>query len=253
MEELKEVKEGWFSTWFDSPYYHQLYKNRDAQEARDFIDNLDRYFQWKPEDAILDLGCGKGRHSIYLNQKGAKVTGIDLSIQNITFANRFNNDRLTFSVHDMREVFNKNAFTHVVNLFTSFGYFTSEEENLSVFNSVYENLVPGGYFLIDYLNPHKVIRELIVKEVKEIEGINFNIGRRIEEGYIIKDIVFKAGGLAHYFQERVQILQEEEFRTYLHLTGFRVEAVFGDYKLNPFDVDNSDRMIFIAKKTMHVD
>lgn len=252
MEEIKEVHADWFSTWFNSPYYHLLYKNRDYSEAKRFIDNLDGYFHWKKEDVIMDLACGKGRHSVYLNQKGGRVTGLDLSPQNILFANSYQNSRLDFAVHDMREVFAKGTFSHIVNLFTSFGYFTSEDDNFAVFKSVSESLRPGGYFLLDYLNPDKVISELVVQEEKVIEGIQFNISRRIEDGFILKDIEFTANGDTHFFQERVQILRKEHFEYYFEKVGLTLQAVFGDYDLNPFDLYKSDRMIFVAKKPMHV-
>jgi len=252
MEELKEVQEDWFSTWFNSPYYHLLYKHRDYSEAKRFIDNLDRYFQWKKDDVIMDLACGKGRHSIYLNQKGGHVTGLDLSPQNILYAGSFQNSRLDFAVHDMREVYAKGAFTHIVNLFTSFGYFTAEEDNLAVFKSVFESLRSDGFFLLDYLNPDKVISELVAEEEKVVDGIKFNISRRIEDGFIVKDIVFKANGDTNFFQERVQILRKEHFEYYFEKVGLTLETVFGDYDLKPFDSIKSDRMIFVAKKPMHV-
>jgi len=251
MEELKVVQEDWFSIWFNSPYYHLLYKHRDYSEAKRFIDNLDRYLQWKKEDTIMDLACGKGRHSIYLSQKGGRVTGLDLSPQNISYASSFKNSRLDFAVHDMREVYAKGAFSHIVNLFTSFGYFISEEDNYAVFKSVFESLKPEGYFIIDYLNPDKVINELVENEQKVVDGIKFNINRRIEEGFIVKDIVFKADGETHFFQERVQILRREHFEYYFDKVGLMLESVFGDYDLNPFDFDKSDRMIFIVKKHIH--
>ena len=251
MDELKEVQEDWFTTWFNSPYYHLLYKHRDYIEAKKFIDNLYQYFRWKRDDTIMDLACGKGRHSIYLNQKGGYVTGLDLSPQNILFASSFQNSSLDFAVHDMREVYYKGGFTHIVNLFTSFGYFISEEDNLAVFNSAYENLRPGGYFLIDYLNPDKVISELVEGEEKVVDGIKFNIKRKIEDGFIVKEIIIRDNGESFYFQERVQILRKEHFEYYFEKVGMKLEKVFGDYNLNHFDINDSDRMIFIAKKPMH--
>ena len=50
--------------WFDSDYYHVLYKNRDYSEARNFIDNIVEYIDLKKGSQILDLACGIGRHSI---------------------------------------------------------------------------------------------------------------------------------------------------------------------------------------------
>lgn len=248
MKELEEVKEDWFSTWFNSPYYHLLYKSRDYKEAKKFIDNLDTYFKWSSDDVIMDLACGKGRHSIYLNQKGSKVIGLDLSKQNILYARSFENERLKFSVHDMRDLYAKESFTHVVNLFTSFGYFSSDEDNYAVFNSVYNSLKAGGYLLIDYMNPDKVINELLPYEEKIIEGTKFTISKRVENGFIIKDISFSGDGRVYDYQERVQILREEHFKYYFEKVGFLCKAIFGDYDLNTFDFKRSDRMIFVAKK-----
>ena len=76
-------RQEWFGKWFDSPYYHILYHDRDFQEAQQFIDNLINVLGLSKTDNILDVACGKGRHSIYLNQKGFDVTGFDLSEQNI--------------------------------------------------------------------------------------------------------------------------------------------------------------------------
>ena len=67
---LKRCLMEWFETWFDSEYYHKLYKNRDDKEVEQFINNLINNLQLNLEANILDLACGKGRHSIFLNGKG---------------------------------------------------------------------------------------------------------------------------------------------------------------------------------------
>ncbi|MCZ6900895.1 MAG: methyltransferase domain-containing protein, partial [Bacteroidetes bacterium] len=102
---MANIKKEWFGEWFDSPYYHILYKHRDHEEARAFIDRLNIFFQWATSDKILDLACGKGRHSIYLNKQGLDVVGLDLSAENVKAAKTHENSRLHFYVHDMREVF----------------------------------------------------------------------------------------------------------------------------------------------------
>ncbi len=79
VKQSKELQsEEWFTQWFNS-YYHILYKDRDQHEARLFIDNLARFLDFSPKNKILDLACGRGRHSVYLNSGGFDVTGIDLS------------------------------------------------------------------------------------------------------------------------------------------------------------------------------
>ncbi|WP_143959586.1 SAM-dependent methyltransferase [Litoribacter populi] len=248
MESVEAVdKKDWFGKWFDSPYYHILYKNRDFAEARRFIDNLEGHFQLDSTSHVMDLACGKGRHSIYLNQKGHRVTGLDLSPQNIAYAKSFENELLDFDVHDMREVYAKARFTHVVNLFTSFGYFSDEEDNIRVFQSVYESLKPGGFFLLDYLNPDKVIEVMKPQEVKAVDGVKFDIRKQVQDGFIVKDIFFEDGSQYH-FQERVQVLREEQFEHFFEKVGLELKVVFGDYNLAPFSFHESDRMIFIAQK-----
>lgn len=109
MDDNKE----WFGEWFDSPYYHILYKHRDFEEARNFIRKVCNYLVFNENDRILDLACGKGRHAIYLNQAGFNVVGVDLSVKNIEYARRYENERLRFYVHDMREVFRQCNFDYV--------------------------------------------------------------------------------------------------------------------------------------------
>ena len=118
----------WFEDWFDSKYYHILYKHRDYQEAQSFIDKLVDYLQLNEEQKILDLACGKGRHSIYLNKKGLDVMGVDLSPESIKHASQFENPKLKFEVCDMRDVVKPDYFDIVLNLFTSFGYFEDEAD-----------------------------------------------------------------------------------------------------------------------------
>src|SRR6476620_2033836 len=138
------MKKEWFSSWFDTPYYHILYKNRDYSEASLFIDNITRFLDLKPNADCWDLCCGKGRHSIYLNKKGYRVIGTDLSAQSITEANKNANDTLEFYSHDMRHLFRTNYFDAVFNLFTSFGYFETRHDDVNVFNAVEKALKPKG-------------------------------------------------------------------------------------------------------------
>jgi 2-polyprenyl-3-methyl-5-hydroxy-6-metoxy-1,4-benzoquinol methylase len=79
--ELSGAKsENWYSSWFDTPYYHILYKDRNYREAQLFMDNLTHYLNLPEKAKVLDLACGKGRHAIYLNQLGFDVVGADLSV-----------------------------------------------------------------------------------------------------------------------------------------------------------------------------
>ena len=236
----------WFGEWFNSSYYHILYKHRDQEEARLFINKLVRYFRFSPEDQILDLACGKGRHSIYLNQLGYEVTGIDLSKENIRAARRFENHRLHFDVHDMRRVYEKQQFDYVLNLFTSFGYFESDAENQQAVCAAAKALKPEGKLLIDFLIPFHVLNNLVAEDDKEVEGIHFYINRHLnEEGFIVKDIRFADDGQQFHFQERVKAITYDQFLRYFKKAGLELMQTFGNYALEPYVEKESERMIFV--------
>ncbi|HEY0031441.1 MAG TPA: class I SAM-dependent methyltransferase, partial [Bacteroidia bacterium] len=204
----------WFECWFDSPYYHLLYSNRDYSEAELFIDNLVSYLNPEKDSRILDLACGKGRHSIDLNQKGFDVTGVDLAVQSIASARQSENERLHFYEHDMRRLFRTNYFDIALNLFTSFGYFKNERDNSAVINSVYKALKPDGIFVLDFMNSAKVIANLQSQETKIIAGVEFRITRTVDEGFIVKRITFNDKEKDHTFEERVKALTLADFKKY---------------------------------------
>ncbi|MBE99026.1 class I SAM-dependent methyltransferase [Flavobacterium coralii] len=236
----------WFASWFDTPYYHILYKDRDYTEARLFMDNLTNYLNL-PEDAkILDLACGKGRHSIYLNQLGYDVTGADLSENSIKEASKFSNEKLHFKVHDMREPLDE-KFDAIFNLFTSFGYFENDEDNLTTLKAICKSLNEYGLAVIDFMNVHHVIDNLVPEEVKTVDGIAFNIKRYVEENHIIKEIAFEDKGKQFCFKEKVKALTLEDFEAMMEEAGIYLLDVFGDYKLRKFYKNESERLIMIFK------
>lgn len=240
----------WYRSWFNSPYYHILYANRDHQEAEFFIDSIANYFQLKENDRVLDACCGKGRHSIYLNKNGIDVTGIDLSSESIAFAKKFENEHLHFYEHDMRNILSANYFNYVFNLFTSFGYFKRENEDIKAIKAFAKNLVPGGILLIDFFNVNQVAQNIIPEDEKCLEGIVFKIQKKIENGLIIKNIKFKADGCQYEFKEEVKALQLSDFKKYFKEAGLDLIEIFGSYHLEKFNIDTSQRLIMIAKKPL---
>jgi 2-polyprenyl-3-methyl-5-hydroxy-6-metoxy-1,4-benzoquinol methylase len=241
-------KQEWFAEWFDTSYYHILYKNRDFKEAERFISNLLKYLDLPKDSNCLDLACGKGRHSVFLNEKGFKVTGVDLSPESIQAAKVFENERLNFDVHDMREVYKSNAYDVIFNLFTSFGYFESDQENERVLNAIHSMLKPDGVVVIDFMNAHKAIKNLVSNETKKVDDIVFNINRSFDGAHIIKNIQFTDDGNDFNFQERVQGINKDKFIQLFKQTGFEIIDIYGNFSLDAFDLENSDRLIFICKK-----
>ena len=226
-----------------------MYKNRDNKEANFFILNLIRYLKPNKNAKILDLACGKGRHSIILNKLGYNVLGVDLSPSNIQYANQYQNKNLRFAIHDMRKRIENESFNFIFNLFTSFGYFESKEENKNVLISINNMLENDGIIIIDFMNSKKSIANLIEKEVKIIDGIKYQISREYDENHIHKNIkILEKGKKIKLYKERVQFLNKEDFKELLNESNFEIIDTFGDFKLSDFNEKTSDRLIIIAKK-----
>lgn len=236
----------WYASWFNTPFYHILYKDRDYAEAENFMYNLTNYLNIPEQGKILDLACGKGRHAIYLNKMGFNVTGVDLSKNSIEHAKQFENETLHFDVHDMCKPYHE-QFDAVFNLFTSFGYFENEEDNLNTIRAIKDNLNEFGFGVIDFLNSDYIIDNLVEVNTKTVEGIDFLQKRRVENGYIIKDISFTSKGQKFDFQERVRALTLVDFEVLFEKAGVYLLDVFGDYKLNKYHKKTSERLILIFK------
>lgn len=238
----------WFESWFDTPYYHLLYNNRDYTEAENFITKLTQVLELPQSSKIIDLACGKGRHSVFLNTLGYKVLGLDLSHQSIDFDKQFENENLQFKVHDMRNPIDSEPVDAVFNLFTSFGYFDNEQDDQNVFKSVYDVLKTDGYFVLDYLNEEYVRRVIVPESTIHREGIDFQIVKKIEGRHIIKDIRFEDQGKSYHFFEKVKLHTLETIKSYAEECGFERIKIWGDYQLNDFEKDTSPRCINLFKK-----
>ena len=237
----------WYKDWFDSKHYHLLYKNRDHNEAALFLDNISNEFK-KKNARILDVACGKGRHAKYLNSIGFDVTGVDLSLNSIKSAKKYENKKLKFHQHDMRNVFEENKFDIVTNLFTSFGYFENTLDDQKAINSMSNNLKKGGLLLIDFMNVKKVIMNLVANEIKVIEDVKFKISRKIIDNHIIKKIKIEDEENIFSHEEKVHCLTLFNFTEMLEKANMKIINLFGDYDLNNFDEQKSDRLIILAKK-----
>jgi SAM-dependent methyltransferase len=238
----------WFSEWFNSPYYHILYKNRDDKEAEFFLRNLVNHCQFNFDQTIIDLACGKGRHAIYLNSLGFDVTGVDLACKSIDEALQHANQRLHFEVQDLRALHFEHRFSVAMNLFTSFGYFKSLQENELVIRNVHQILDPEGWFVIDFFNTDYVLQQLVERESKTINTIRFDIHKWVEKGFIHKKIEVLDQGQTFEYIEKVQALQLSDFERMLTENGFQIKDTFGNYALEPYRNGASERLIIIARK-----
>ncbi|MBM3399531.1 MAG: class I SAM-dependent methyltransferase [Bacteroidetes bacterium] len=238
----------WFESWFNSEYYHLLYNNRDEAEAVRFINNITNFLGLPTGSFVADIACGKGRHSRVLASLGYKVLGLDISPANIEYAKTLAGANEQYLVHDMRKPFPTGQLDAALNLFTSFGYFDDEADDLISLGNIYYALKPGGMFVQDYLNSAFTLSHLKPEEQIQRGGVTFNLLRYVKGGFVKKDIEIMDGEKSLHFQESVKIYTAEILKTLHENAGFRVLQTFGDYSLNPFDEKSSARIILVSQK-----
>jgi SAM-dependent methyltransferase len=244
------AEQAWYKGWFNSSFYHKLYFERDEKEADAFIKKLITHLTPGANSRMLDVACGKGRHSKTLAALGFTVTGIDISEDSITYAKQFENNNLDFFVHDMRLPFYANYFNYAFNFFTSFGYFKTRREHYDSIRTIAKSLKPGGILVIDYLNVHYAEERLVHNELKEISGTKYDIHRWDDETHFYKKITVADAALTKPFEytEQVAKFSLGDFTDMLSYQGLQVQEVFGDYQLGKYDIRKTQRLIVIARK-----
>ncbi len=245
------IQKAWFEDWFNSPYYHLLYKNRNDDEAQAFIERLISNLNPRTNARILDVACGKGRHSKVLADLGFDVTGIDLSEASIEDASKEGHDNLQFFQHDMRLPFRINYYDYAFNFFTSFGYFKTQREHNNALRSITQSLKKDGIIVIDFLNRKYISDRLEASATVESEEVTFLISKWQDENHFYKRIEVKENNeetVQLLYTERVAKFGLDDFKEMLSIQNAEVVSVFGDYNLGEYDEQNSPRLIMVGKK-----
>jgi len=241
----------WFKDWFVSEEYLQVYSHRDNAEAKQLIDFILKEISIPQNAVILDAACGAGRHSKILLDKKYKVFGFDLSKTLLKIANQSinsNADNSQFICADLRNVWFKQKFDLVINLFTSFGYFNEDAENVKFINCAFDLLADNGYYILDYLNPTFVKNNLVPYSKKTIDKKEIFEERKIVNGRVEKIILIKNCSLVKKYKESVKLYSYKEVETMFANIGFKIIKCFGDYQGNKFNENQSPRMLIIFKK-----
>lgn len=244
------IKKPWFATWFNSSYYYDLYAYRNAEEATHFIHKLINFLEPIPNSKMLDVGCGRGRHVKTLVEKGFDVTGIDISPDAIKEALTYENDHTHFFVHDMRLPFWINYFDYVFNFFTSFGYFATPREHNNALKTMSQSLKTNGYLIIDYLNVAVAEKNFIAKTEQNINGVHYTIEKYHDETHFYKTILIDdtIKKLQKRYTERVAKFSLVDFIKIFTQNNLTLKETFGNYQLEPYNAEESPRLIMIAVK-----
>lgn len=240
--------------WYERSFgrdYLLVYRHRDFQGATQEVHGMMEWLRLPASASILDLCCGMGRHALALAEAGYRVTGVDLS--EVLLEEAMAHDtrgQVKFLRGDMRELPVDGPFDAVVNLFTSFGYFTDNEDNARVFQEIHRVLKPQGRFIVDFLNPSYVRQQLVPHSERIDGGTRIEERRRIENGFVKKAITLTdaSGGEQREYEERVRLYELADFRNMMDEAGLVIDQVHGSYDGAAYDEEQSKRMIMVGHR-----
>ncbi|EJL25831.1 bifunctional 2-polyprenyl-6-hydroxyphenol methylase/3-demethylubiquinol 3-O-methyltransferase UbiG [Brevibacillus sp. BC25] len=244
------MAEEWFERSFREDYV-LVYRHRDDSAADGEIANLLERLPVKDTGRVLDLCCGSGRHSRALARRGYEVVGVDLSPVLLQLAEEQNTyPQLSFARCDMRDIPFHEEFDIVVNLFTSFGYFSTDEENANVIRNMAQALKTKGEVVIDFLNAAYVMDNLVPHSTKEVSGMLIKEERWIQDGFVKKRILIsdESSNEPREYMEQVRLFSAQQMIAMLTEAGFEKIQVFGNYRFDEYVAHESPRMIFYAVK-----
>lgn len=243
----------WYKNWFNKRYL-TVYHHRDENEAREFIQNWSIWDRLFPGQWSLDLGCGSGRHSREFARRGLKVLAIDLSssLLQATETSRNNTRNLWFVQADMRSIPSDGSFSLIASLFTSFGYFASDDEHQLLLNNLAVIIEPGGFLVLDLPNSPATMMRIKSKPVSTRIVDNMEI--REERSYdsrtqrAIKRITITDDEDQNEYIESIRLYRRNEISKMLRDAGFTINIpAWGDYDGSVLS-KNSPRMVFFIEK-----
>lgn len=233
----------WYQEWF-GPEYLELYAHRDEHEARQQVAFFRGHFP-AIDGSVLDLACGTGRHLQELAACGYRAVGCDLSFS-LLRTGLIEYGSMPVARADMRTLpFCSGSIAALVNFFTSFGYFSAEDENLLVVKEMARVLEPGAPFLFDYLNVHRELEKLVQRETRQTPMGEVLIERWFDhpDRAFMKRITIGA----KRYMERVRGYDLDEIVEMFTTSGLTIRTAFGDFDGNPFD-RSSPRLILVGSR-----
>jgi len=241
----------WYKEWFNSENYLKVYGHRDETEAERLADLITKELALQHNSSVLDMACGAGRHAIAFAKKGFDVTAVDLSERLISEAKRNGLQakvKVDFILSDILEFNSSKQFDVAVNLFTSIGYFETDEENFAVIKKAYNLLKQDGHFILDYFNKDFLLNNLVPTSIFSENGLRIIQNRTIEGKRIVKKITFENNNLVNEFYESVRLYSYDEMLNFFLNSGFLISKQYGNYYGNDFERESSPRLIIFAKK-----
>lgn len=203
--------------------------------------------------SVLDAGCGPGRISVELALRGLEVTGVDLIQAELDAAKESAEDegvKIEFIKADLRNFSSEKKFDCAVNLYTSFGYCDTIEEDIQILRRISDCVRPGGFFIIECTSRECAVKYFTEGEWFERAGMTVLTQFSVEgawEGLRSKWILFgKDGGrIEHEFVQR--LYSAVELKRLILASGFSSAEIYGGFNFELYN-QNAKTMVIIARK-----
>ena len=245
------MKSEWFKDWFNTQEYLNVYQHRNESDAEVHIKLILKNVHISANANILDMACGAGRHAIILARKNFIVTAVDLSENLLSIAKKTADEEnlsINFVHSDIRRFETTDKFKLVLNLFTSFGYFETDEENYAIIQKAYDLLEYEGHFVLDFFNSQFLKQNLVEFSEENLHGSEIHQYRKIKDNRVTKKIVITKDGNLSTYEESVRMFTKDELVSIITKIGFDIYKTFGDFLGNEFDNLKSPRLILVCKK-----
>lgn len=233
----------WFEEWFGEEYLH-LYPHRDEHDAEHLVDLIVRTLGLPAASLILDVACGAGRHARAFRDRGYRTVGLDLSSHLLARARAVSGTPVVRA--DMRALpIRRGSCDVAVNLFTSFGYFESDEDHQAALGEMLAAVRPGGWFVLDFFNAGWVRSTLVSAETTRLGGAEVRVQRWLEgeDRFVVKTISVPDG---RQFLERVRLFTPADLERMIAMAGAAIRWRFGGYDGRALDPD-APRTILMAQ------
>ncbi|HBT38814.1 MAG: Methyltransferase type 12 [Thermotoga sp. 50_1627] len=239
----------WFTNEdFWKNMYDWLFPPARFQSAKEEVEKI-LVLSGVQKGNVLDLCCGPGRHAFELARLGFNVTGVDASSFLLGKARELCSglENVEFVHTDMRDFVRPGCFDLVINMFTSFGYFEDQEENMKVLRNIKSSLKSDGKLLMEMASKEVLLRnykDSIVTERSSkmlVEKHSFEPGMaRMKNQWIVLDAgSYRVYSLEHY------VYSGQELKMMLQMCGFTNVELFGSLDGTPYDL-NARRLVAVA-------
>lgn len=244
-------------TWYEDESFWKtfaptMFNQERLEAAAGEVDHIVKLLAPEKGAKILDLCCGIGRHSLELARRGYQVVGVDLTEEYLAKARRQAESEglnVKFVRSDMRQFCQIEQFDAVINMFTAFGYFEIQADNLRVLTNIHCSLRKGGKLLIDTIGKEILARIFKERDWQEEDGRIFlrDCKARRNWSWIDSRWMMLENGKVTEFRFGHRIYSAVELINMLNECGFSSVSIYGDLEGADYD-QNAKRLIAIAVK-----